>query len=178
MKNCDMNNYHYIHFLIIRIQFICFIKKFNLRIDQGGVIENEVFLVMLGFQEADDFLENIIREGDISKEVASALEKEVGAVIFAPLRQALMQKIDEKEEEIKKTTTTSSQSLESREDLLKQIEDPSEIPMVASITPSISSNKITYPVQNVAVAAQNLSAVPIAPITSTPKIDPYREPIE
>ncbi len=151
------------------------IKKFNLRIDQGGVIENEVFLVMLGFQDADDFLENIIREGNMDRGIAGALEKEVGAVIFAPLRKALMQKIDENAEAVKMIQTIkTSQPLESREDLLKQIEDPSEIPEIAPIV--TTRQNIATPIAPTQTIPEPITAPNPAP--TAPKIDPYREPIE
>ena len=146
------------------------IQKFNLRIDQGGVIENEVSLVMLGFQDADDFLDNIMREAALTKDVALSLEREVNSVIFAPLRAALMVEM-EKSSAPKTKEIPAPVPEETRDDILKQIEDPEEIAL-----PKITPRPIVAPTPSVTPTEPT---APVAPaVSNKPKTDPYREPIE
>ncbi len=164
------------------------IKKFNLRVDQGGVIEQETMFVMFGFEDADTFLENIQREAQLDKKTALALEEEVARVIFAPLRKALIQKTDEMdaaESVIAPAPAAKTPALETREDLLKQIEDPSEIPATMPVVNPVAETRTTAASAPVAPTAPK-PAAPIAPsmptqaarAASTSKTDPYREPIE
>lgn len=68
------------------------VKKNNLRIDQGAIIESEIFLVMLGFDSPDKFVQNLINEANLNQEQAEKIEDEVAEIIFDPIREILMNK--------------------------------------------------------------------------------------
>lgn len=163
------------------------IKKFNLRIDQGGIIEQEVMFVMFGFEDADTFVENIQREAKLDAKVANELADEVARIIFAPLRAALMKETDDASgntTEAADLLTYAKPEIESRDDILKQIEDPSEIPVAPAMPTTKQSlvldTQITTetPTSKITNSKTPPATPAIPPMSSTSKVDPYREPIE
>lgn len=147
------------------------IKKYGIRIDQGGTIEHEIFLVMLGFDDAENFISNVAKETGLDRKIVTSLAQDVESLIFNPIKQALIEQTDAA---VKYDAVDAPQSdIESRDDILKQIEDPSEIP-VASVMPTPKTAPINAPTPSVS----QTTPAPSTPTPSTPKIDPYREPIE
>ncbi len=161
------------------------VKRTGLRTDQGAEIESEVFLVMLGLSEPEDFLANIMNVAQLDPVSAQKIIDAVSSQIFAPLKHALIDITETKEEETviqpegernvienivspavvapsvpeNKAENTS----ETREEILSQIENP-----IKTETQVLSKDIVSAP---------KISA-PIAP-TPIPnpikKIDPYRE---
>ncbi len=166
------------------------VKNNNLQIGQGAVIEDEVFLIMLGFEGPELFIQNIMREADIDLETAQKIESDVAQQIFAPLRQALMDSTQKAEVMTEDTNDsaisfstpteqtiiepapvqeTKSEITESRDKILSEIENPALMQIaVGNTTPAI-----------VAEAPKTPLSAPIAPTKTAPaRVDPYREPIE
>jgi hypothetical protein len=156
-------------------------KKYNLRIDQTAVIEDQVTLIMLGFVSVNDFIKTMpddvgVSNKDIQKGIIEDLEKN----IFAKIRQALVEKTetlssseniataDNQNSQSMVTTPAQTSIVESRDEILSQIENPikteTQVVKTASPIPTPPAPVIT------------------APITPTQpkivKIDPYREPLE
>lgn len=65
-------------------------QKYNLRIDQGAVLEDEITYVMYGLERPENFLSNLKREGKIEDSKASAIAGEVEKDIFQAIRKELM----------------------------------------------------------------------------------------
>ncbi len=111
------------------------VKKFNIRIDQGGTIEHEIFLVMMGFDDAKNFIQNVMNETGLDQKTTEALAAEVGTLIFDPIREALIAETNsEKNVPGGGSSGPVVQPIESREDLLKEIEDPVAIPDIRPST--------------------------------------------
>jgi hypothetical protein len=129
-------------------------QKHNLRIDQGAVLENEVFLVMLGFQTPEGFLNNIVKEGQIQIEVASDITDQIQRDIFSKIKQEIINQTENN----KTQTETDAEPTLNRDNLLKEIEDvdSNEIPQEKSNSKSFE--------EGIVQKAEQI------------KIDPYREP--
>lgn len=123
------------------------VKNNNLRIDQGATIESETFLVMLGFDSPDNFIQNLMNEAGLTQEIAQKIENEVAETIFEPIKEILITEMQEKNEESPddseniltppSSASTSSLNesriddenslgLESKEEILKEIEGEDE----------------------------------------------------
>lgn len=61
----------------------------KLHLDQWGILENEVMLTVLGFQEPKDLASNIQSEVGITAEEAAVLANEINKIVFEPIRQEL-----------------------------------------------------------------------------------------
>ena len=162
-------------------------KKHQLHIDQEGDLVNETFLVLLGLELAKNFQQNLIGNMHVDQTTAETLVKEIGAEIFAPIREHL-QNIENDEEKPEEKPEGPDEVL-NREDILKEIEDPTptnlpqipqkkevsttpvfEIePIIESKIPDMISQKLTSTTHR---PAENIE-VPV----KKPLIDPYREPI-
>lgn len=77
-------------------------NKHGLRVDQGGALETETMLVMLGLEDPDDYTSNLKREADISQEEAASIAEEVNRMIFLPIRASLKRLHEDVEEEEEK----------------------------------------------------------------------------
>ncbi len=157
------------------------VKKFNIRVDQGGAIENEILLVMLDFENPENFVQNIMNGAQLDQKTAESLATEVGLLIFDPIREALIAETNSEKNALSGGSSGSVvQPLESREDLLKQIEDPTEIPDIKPSTMKANASVAATPTvsASINVATAPVTSIPETPRPTAPKIDPYREPIE
>ncbi len=110
-------------------------KKHLLHIDQEGDLVNETFLVLLGLELAKDFQQNLVNNIHVSKETADALVNEIGAEIFSPIRVHL-QDIENNDEEVEKEEKPEETvEVLNREDILKEIENPT---ITAAVVPTPS----------------------------------------
>lgn len=157
------------------------VRKFNLRIDQGSSIETETFLVMLGIENKDQYLENIIKEAKIDKDTAQKITSEVSQKIFSLIKENIIKKTEEKEQE------------PDRESILKEIEkdEENETELAIPAQPSVPSTQVNTMEQNQKIVEQDLKNTATnagatntvaqklqTPSVSEPKvvkIDPYRE---
>lgn len=78
------------------IKFNVVADKHDLRLDQNGRLQTETILVMLGLETTDDFVRNIERELEISRNEAIAITMDINREIFNPIRSSL-QKMQEEE---------------------------------------------------------------------------------
>jgi hypothetical protein len=169
------------------------VEKYNLRIDQGAVIEEETMFVMFGFDEADKFTENIMREAKIDRELAEKITEEINNDVFKLITEKLVETTTENEdsssfspkknEEVVVNTPHTpviSKEQESEEVVKEQSsqeisfdnnteENPSvERPSTEDTPKNDSSNTNS-------LVEENLSKPEVQKPTS---IDPYLEPIE
>lgn len=74
-------------------------SKYSLRIDQAGVLERELMLVLMGVDTPDEFIEALNGEARIEKIKINAIVRELNEQVFTPLREAEKkpgEKIEEK----------------------------------------------------------------------------------
>ncbi|OGG44333.1 hypothetical protein A2841_04130 [Candidatus Kaiserbacteria bacterium RIFCSPHIGHO2_01_FULL_48_10] len=74
-------------------------EKYQLHIDQAGVLENETLFVMLGLEAPNDFPGNITRELKIPAAQAQLITTSVNEEIFMPIREALRKMFEQDAEE-------------------------------------------------------------------------------
>jgi len=159
-------------------QLTVILKKNNLRIDQVSVIENNTVLVMLGLMSVGDFVLSLKEDADISnQDTIDSIIGDIETAIFAKIREALIQSTTTAADTAGKpgpVTTpqpvATPRAEESREDILKQIEDPIESAIIAPTPKPVVEKAIEAPTTAVA------PTIPVLPPTKS--TDPYREPIE
>jgi len=96
-------------------------NKHKLRIDQGGTLETETMLVMLGLEHPDDYTSNLKKEAGMSDEEAEKIAEEVSRTIFLPIRASL-QKLHEEEREVF-SASAAAETVVTKEE--RRIEHPS-----------------------------------------------------
>lgn len=179
-------------------------KKYQLHIDQTGLLQTETAMVLLGLIHPDDFQNNLIQELKISSLVAKEIVKDINDEIFFKIRSSL--------KEIYKIEDSSGYDDISKEEVLHGIENPTptiskmftsayskpSAPSLYQTSPEVEVNRVSVipPMsQSAGIAEQKISGLtkvlrqettippPVAPIsllTSEPKkytVDPYRESI-
>jgi hypothetical protein len=63
--------------------------KYGLRIDQGGVLEREIMLLLMGIDNPEEFTQALVEEARLDQQVVSGIVQEVNAQIFVPLREEM-----------------------------------------------------------------------------------------
>lgn len=63
--------------------------KHKLHIDQVGTLQDEVLLVMLGFESTGNFVQALVRATGIPEEQATAIATDVNNELFNPIRESL-----------------------------------------------------------------------------------------
>lgn len=63
------------------------IQKYQLRIDQGSVIDREIILLLLGLKTPVDFSKTVAAETLLNKETISNIMEDINTQIFIPLRE-------------------------------------------------------------------------------------------
>lgn len=66
-------------------------KKNDLRLDQLGVVERELFMVLVGVEHPDTFARNLVREAHLSTEQVAVITRDVNEQIIAPIRSQLVE---------------------------------------------------------------------------------------
>lgn len=71
----------------------------KLHLDQWQVLENEVMLTLLGFQEPADLPKELKSDLEISDELANSLTAEISKIVFEPIRGELERTLGNSEAE-------------------------------------------------------------------------------
>jgi hypothetical protein len=98
----------------------------KLHLDQWALLENEVMLTLLGFEQAEDLAKNIAHEVGVQEDVAEALAADVSKVVFAPIHAALEQKIPDPV-----AVETAEKAIEVREPA------PASVPAAPEVTTAV-----------------------------------------
>src|SRR3989344_6496742 len=72
--------------------------KYGLRIDQAGVLEREIMLLLMGIENPDEFIQALMEEAKLDKKVIDGIVQDVNTQIFIPLRQEEMKSAQMKKE--------------------------------------------------------------------------------
>lgn len=138
------------------------IEQNNLRIDQGSAIENEVMLTMFGFEKPRSFKENIIKEAHVDSQTADKIVLAVNEEIFSLIKEKLILETTEDQANFSPVapaapvhTNMNPEVIESREDIMSEIEKIEEVPQNNIIDEALTKPQISTPT----------------------KVDPYKEPL-
>ena len=63
------------------------VAKHDLRIDQAGVLEREVMLLLMGIEKPEEFIQALSDDARLGKDVVTRLAQDVNEKIFVPLRK-------------------------------------------------------------------------------------------
>lgn len=63
--------------------------KYTLHIDQAGVLEREIMLLLMGIDNPAEFAQALVGEAKLDQQVASGITKDVNEQIFIPLREEM-----------------------------------------------------------------------------------------
>jgi hypothetical protein len=142
------------------------VEENNLRIDQGGAIENEVMLTMFGFEKPENFRANITKQANLKPEQVDKIVSDINENVFQLIKDKLIlettEEKDDFEEIQQKITQQSTEPVqESREEILSEIEKVDAKPENDIISNNLKSPTITTP--------DSPKTIPS---------DPYREPVE
>jgi hypothetical protein len=66
-------------------------RNSSLRLDQLGVVERELFIVLVGAEHPDTFRENVLREAHLTADEAAKVTADANALIITPIRNALIE---------------------------------------------------------------------------------------
>jgi hypothetical protein len=61
-------------------------KKYSLRIDQGGVLEREIMLLLMGIENPEEFTQTLLEEAKLDQSVVNSIVQDINTQIFMPLR--------------------------------------------------------------------------------------------
>ena len=61
--------------------------KYGLRIDQGGVLEREIMLLLMGIESPTEFMQALAEEARLDQKVITSIVQDINAQIFVPLRE-------------------------------------------------------------------------------------------
>lgn len=80
--------------------------KYRLRIDQGGVLEREIMLLLMGIENPDEFSKALAEEAKLDQKTISGIVEDVNEQIFVPLREQMRSGAETKQESPKPVMTT------------------------------------------------------------------------
>lgn len=156
-------------------------KKYNLHVDQMGELANQIGLIMIGVNRPDNLINQLKEVLKIEEKMATEIATAVNVEIFSPLR-----------EHLKNGSGFSDTSLPAREQLIREIENPTPIAHTPPSPKAAEDKPATTPTPEAApkpdIFAAKMSQMFSLPRTETspspeaaslPKlVDPYHEPIE
>jgi len=63
--------------------------KYSLHIDQGGILEREIMLLLMGIENPDEFTKTLAEEAKLDQQTINNIVKDVNDQIFVPLRDEM-----------------------------------------------------------------------------------------
>ncbi len=140
----------------------------KLHVDQWQLLENEVLLTLLGFQETDKLAENLAADLDIPSEMSVSLAAAISKIVFEPIRGELERALehpDAKAAEVSGVETARTQ-------VLAETMTSTPIPSVAPATPPSAPQ--TQRTLRAPISAAYKAGEPSS-IRPSIEDDPYRE---
>ena len=61
--------------------------KYGLRIDQAGVLERELMLLLMGIENPEEFTQALLEEAQLDQKTINSLSQDVNEQVFIPLRK-------------------------------------------------------------------------------------------
>ncbi len=62
-------------------------SKYGLRIDQAGILEREIMLLLMGIENPIEFTQSLAQEAKLDQKTIDGITEDINTQIFAPLRQ-------------------------------------------------------------------------------------------
>jgi len=182
-------------------------QNHKLHLDQAGILEEEISLVMLGINHPDNFVNKIEERLGLPTEEAVGLAVDVNDEVFMSIRESLMKMHGEDQdagEEIHNgpaEAPVETAEFASKDDILKEIENPTPVRKPISIAdqtiagPATSREVIPEPAPMPEAAKQEVAKdfigsklaegvnIPAQKTVIEPQkpknysVDPYREPL-
>jgi len=136
--------------------------KHGLHVDQIGLLEDAVMLVLLGFVNPGDFTRDIGEQLSLPAKDAATIAEEISEAVFVPVHESMQAFMEQKAAEAKNTAAPSAPAAATAP-------EKHELPIpVAPQKP---------PLPTTPAATQMLTQKTVSTPTSY-KTDPYREPPE
>jgi hypothetical protein len=165
-------------------------RKYALKIDELGQLEQEVYYTMIGLVPSSEFISNLVNHVHLNRDVAASLSHEIDSEVFEKIRDFIMDMDGHEAAEESEATagsgapaavaTQEKTDVPSREDLLKEIEEigdgqdtppptPAAVPVAYSpIETSLTKPTVSTPVdldKELSNPMAKPGSVPVAPIT-------------
>jgi len=161
-------------------------KKYQLNVEQLGMLEQETTLVMMGLTPTKDFETELTRELHVDKMKGNQIVTEINEKIFVTIRDLLKlmytpegeePSVEETPEEkglsSKTLPRTFTENLETREEMLKHIENSGSIlSQKLSGSFQIPKTETDHSIENI---TKNTNTADSGVAKNLPKVDPYRE---
>lgn len=137
----------------------------KLHLDQWQLLENEVMLTLLGFQETEKLEKNIKDEVGVSDETAKQLAADISKIVFEPIRGELERALEHPDAKVAAVSVVEAARA--------QVLSEAAAPTVAPATPPPAP-----PTQRIERAPISAAYKAGEPSSIRPSIedDPYREP--
>lgn len=162
-------------------------EKYSLRIDQSGILDEEIIRVMVGITHPDLFLNKLKGRLGINTKTVEDIVRDLNTEVFLPVRKSLMElheKADERE---------TPEEHPSKEEILHEIENPTQNEAPKKPSTELMVGRLTGIVQIPGGKSQIPVKKPVPPtppsqplqktVSQSPNdqrprsSDPYREPI-
>ena len=139
-------------------------ELYKLHLDQWQVLQNEVMLTLLAFQESDDLAKNIKDEVGVSDEIATALAADISRIVFEPIREELERQLNHPDAQAKTETGVESMAAQALSDEAQASTEAASVPVVAA--PAVAPTPVSAPVP-----------APLVPPPTAPETKAVRAPI-
>jgi polyhydroxyalkanoate synthesis regulator phasin len=176
-------------------KFDAFSKKYSLRIDQSGNLQTETLLVMLGLEKPSDYVDNLVKNAELSREAATRIAADVNTEILGSIRKTLEDITSQEDTDKLADNTDLAQAggINVEKDRASEDVVSANQPAGPQISKAATLDAIENPpafvdrlltgtstsVNETVIKSPVVTAAPATPSAPTmPKIDPYREPIE
>jgi hypothetical protein len=180
-------------------------KKYGLHVDQEGELVDQIGLIMLGLSPSKDFVKNFSSSAEVDVKTATSIAEDINKEIFDEIRES-MREIEhnveteqnsqsisdiervggfniENSKEDQNNNSSTDQPIESHEDVINAIENPSS---VSNNTENILIDHfLSGPIASVEKKVEDV--VPVKPVIDDDPVpqkpkppkgpDQYREPI-
>ncbi|MHB8710239.1 MAG: hypothetical protein ACYC6X_01640 [Minisyncoccota bacterium] len=175
--------------------------KYQLRIDQGGVLEREIMLLIMGVENPTEFTQALVEEAKLDQKAVDGIVRDVNDQIFIPLQKEIRSAGSETQEKKFAAPSAAPRHLINKiqkpilgEKLLEDHEEPhiefnkAPVPLTPRAVPTPSLPRLVIPVSPPPPPPSKI--VPPVPPPSTPPSprpapparpyasDPYREPLD
>lgn len=141
-------------------------NKYDLRIDQAGILAEIVTLVMMGLIKTTEFIAEIENQVGLTKTRSADLAYEIDQKLFKPIRNDLRAATEAAKEQVIPPKPISVTPIAPEPHIIHP--HPAQKAYYGSVPP-----QFTAPTQPTTQAPSQ----PTLPQNPTPKIDPYREPV-
>lgn len=140
------------------------VRKYGLRIDQGGTLETKTLLFMLALIDVNEFEDSIKNEIGLDAENATKIITEIDTEVLAPIKEHIISFTEEEDIASEEELEEQKEVEPTRDDLLKEIEDQEE---GAVVVPNNTNQNLPAEPAHLELTSAN-STVPTA-IKSTPQ---------